>query len=272
MSDEVVESIKRFLDVQKKSGVTSLQLDFFGGEPTLRLNTVYSLARYAKNLFSDPGDEFWGGMTTNGVCLDLPTFRELNDVGVNSFQITIAGPKAYHDTMRIMADGSGSYDAIMRNLEAIRQTDLDFSVVINVHVTPENCSTVARFAKEELALFQSDPLHRFKIIYPPVVPLGGKHDSELTIYPSRKEAKVELERLKLIEGSSNTKACFASRPDSIVVLPDGKLSKCTVELGNSVVGQLFPDGTIQVDPPLFDIWCKESACPREAIRTLNQNI
>lgn len=269
MSAEVIESIKRFLDIQKQKGVSSLQLDFFGGEPTLQLNTVYNLSQYANKVFSDPDDEVIGGMTTNGVRLDFSTFKKLNEVGVRSFQITIDGPQNYHDKARVLVDGTGTYNVIMNNLETIRQSDLSFHIIIRIHVTPENISAIEQFSKNELSLFLSDPQHRFTVIYPPVVPLGGKHDKEFIMYANRNEAQNALEYLNGGKNSPKVQACFASRPDSIIILPDGKLSKCSVELNKSVVGQLFPDGTVQIDENLFNVWCRESPCPRDDIKVLN---
>ncbi len=263
MTDNVVESIKLLLAIQKKNGSKRLSLDFFGGEPTLKLKTVFSLSNYAKKLFSDPKDNYIGSMSTNGTRLDLATFKQLNASGVSSFQITFDGPKPIHDKTRVFANGCGSYDVIWNNLESIRQSDLSFRIILRIHVTPENIKDVEQFSNNELAQFRSDP--RFKIFYKNIVPLGGKNDHLLSMYSTNDEAEKALEKLKARDKFEGSDTCYAGLPTSVVILPNGDLSKCTVELDKGVVGKLLPDGTVQMDNNLFSAWCIGSLYPDEHI-------
>ncbi len=278
MTDEIVEAVKLFLNNQKKNGSKRLQLEFFGGEPTLKMNTVFNLSQYAKKLFSDPGDKFLGSMTTNGTLLDFDTFKQLNELGVRSFQITFDGPKHIHDKTRVFANGSGSYDIIWNNLELIRQSDLSFHIYLRIHTSPENMAEIKHFSQNELSSYRSDT--RFKIHYHPIRALGGKNDRELKLFATYEDAdnavanivseKKEFERPNI---------CYASRPTSVIILPNGDLSKCTVELEKSVVGKLLQDGTVQMDNNLFSAWCIGSLypeehieCPRKFLKTLKRKM
>ena len=264
MKDEVVESVKLFLNNQKKNGSKRLQLEFFGGEPTLKLNMVFNLSEYAKNLFSDSDNRYKGSMTTNGTRLDFDIFKQLNELGVRSFQITFDGPKSLHDKTRVFANGSGSFDVIWNNLESIRQSNLSFNILLRIHVTPENIKDVEHFSSKELSIFRSDS--RFNIIYHPIVPLGGKNDNLLRMYSNDEEANKDLTDLRARDTYEIKRdTCYASRPNSVIILPNGDLSKCTVELEKSVVGKLLPNGTVQMDNNLFSAWCIPSLYPDEHI-------
>ncbi|MBQ6617428.1 MAG: radical SAM protein [Thermoguttaceae bacterium] len=275
MTDDVMESVKHFLDIQKQNGLKKLQLEFFGGEPTLKLETVFSLSQYAKDLFSNTGDKYLGSMTTNGTLLDYETFKQLNELGVCSFQITFDGPKHIHDKTRVFANNSGSYDVIWNNLESIRQSDLSFRIVLRIHVTPKNIKDVEQFSKNDLSQFRSDS--RFRIIYKEIVALGGKNDHLLSMYNSRSDADKALEKLREQDKFESSDKCYAGLPTSVVILPNGDLSKCTVELDKGVVGKLLPDGTVQMDNNLFSAWCigtlypdQHIGCPRDFLNQVRK--
>ena len=268
MSEDVVESIKKFLNIQKLNGLKRLQLDFFGGEPLLKLKTILDLSKYAKELFSDPENKFSSSMSTNGTRLDLDTFKQFNEVGVRSFQITFDGPKTIHDKKRIFVNGSGTYDVIWNNLESIHQTDLSFRIILRIHVTPENYKDIEQFSQNELSQFRSDS--RFKIFYKEIVALGGKNDKMLSMYSNDSEAAKALEPLRAKDPYGSSSSCYAGSPSSIIILPNGDLSKCTVDLDKSIVGKLLPDGSVQMDNKLFSAWCIGALYPDEHIKCPRQ--
>ena len=260
MPDEVYESIKRLLVIQKNNGLSKLHLEFFGGEPLLCLEKVMDLSAYANELIQD---NYNGCMTTNGTLLNYDVFQKLNDAGVRGFQITLDGPKLLHDQRRVLANGKGSFDAIWKNLMAAKNSDLSFQITIRVHVTPETFDLIDQFSKTELSIFQSDK--RFDFHYHPIVPLGGPHDSELNMYATREDAEKALDMLPLKESSKYPKTCYASSPSSIVILPNGDLAKCTVSLSKGVVGKLLPDGKVKMDNRKLSAWSIASLRPEENI-------
>lgn len=260
MPDEVHESIKRLLDIQKNNGLSNLQIEFFGGEPLLCLEKVMDLSRYAKELMSQ---NFYGSMTTNGTLLTFDVFQKLNEVGVRGFQITFDGSKFLHNQKRILADGSGTFDTIWKNLLVAKQSDLSFNITLRVHVTPENYEDIQDFSQNELSFFLSDS--RFNLNYHPVVPLGGPNDSVLNMYASRDEAEKAIELLPVKATFNPPKTCYASSPNSIVILPNGDIAKCTVSLAKGVVGKLFPDGKVKMDNRKLSAWTIATLRPEENI-------
>lgn len=282
MSDGVYESIKRFLIIQKNKELSNRQenashsipwyrIEYFGGEPLLCLDKVLELSAFAKDLFSDA---FIGSMTTNATRLNSEAFEKINAVGIRTFHITLDGPKALHDTRRVFADGSGTFDVIWKNLMYMHQSDLPFEVHLRLHITPESLEIVKDFSHNELSALLVDD--RFNFYYHPLSPLGGKHDDEFNMY-SREEGDDILEQLDNQTTYKIPGMCYAADPHSIVILPNGDLCKCTVTLGQSVVGKLLPNGTVDIDNELFSTWCipylypeKRIKCPKNDVPELKK--
>lgn len=271
MTSDVYESIKRFLVIQKKSGLSERQgklsqkklrfrLEYFGGEPLLCLDKVLELSAFANALFSDADSQYLGSMTTNAVLLDFAAFKKLNTAGVRSFHITL-GPKAVHDTQRIFADGRGTFDIIWNNLIQAKKSDLPFEIVLRIHYTPDSLESVVDFTKDELSIFLDD--ERFKYYFAPIAPLGGKRDHELNMFNTYPEAQKALEQFQTRGSYKTPSMCYASNPHSLVILPDGAVAKCTVSFDE--IGRLRPDGLLEIDNKKFSDYCWPYLHPEQKI-------
>ncbi len=94
----------------------NLEVDFFGGEPTLNLQVVKDLVAYGRAQEKLYKKKFRFTLTTNGVLLndDIMEFanREMDNV-----VLSIDGRKEVNDRMRPFPKGAGSYDLIMPKFE-----------------------------------------------------------------------------------------------------------------------------------------------------------
>lgn len=111
MSLEVGKQALDFLVAN--SGVRrNLEVDFFGGEPTMNWEVVKELVSYGRSLEQTHDKNFRFTLTTNGVLLDeeIMAFcnREMSNV-----VLSVDGRKAVNDTMRPTRNGKGSYDLIL---------------------------------------------------------------------------------------------------------------------------------------------------------------
>ncbi len=99
-------------------------VNFYGGEPLLRLNFIKRCIAYARSL-EDENTPFSFGITTNGTLLteelaDYFIAQEVNLV------FSLDGPKEEHDRNRVYPNGRGSFDQVMQALEMIRAKDPTF--------------------------------------------------------------------------------------------------------------------------------------------------
>jgi uncharacterized protein len=118
MTRETAEKAVDFLI--SKTEMPYLLIYFFGGEPLLNKDVILHTVRYTNAKAAELGKSVVYGITTNGTVLDdelLVCFEE------NKFAIMVSldGPKEVNDKLRIMADGSGSCDTIVRNLHRLAE-------------------------------------------------------------------------------------------------------------------------------------------------------
>jgi len=111
MSKEVGRSAVDFL-VEHSGHIRNLEIDFFGGEPLMALDTVKETVSYAKGVEEETGKKFHFTITTNAMLLDDKTIEYLNH-NMDNIVLSLDGRKEVNDRIRVRADGSGSYDKIV---------------------------------------------------------------------------------------------------------------------------------------------------------------
>lgn len=85
----------------------NLEIDFFGGEPLLALDTVKHTIEYARQ--TAPCKNFRFTITTNGLLLDDSTIEYLNKE-MSNVVLSLDGRREVNDLMRKTPNGKGSYD------------------------------------------------------------------------------------------------------------------------------------------------------------------
>ncbi|MDR1117471.1 MAG: thioether cross-link-forming SCIFF peptide maturase [Oscillospiraceae bacterium] len=105
------ETAKKAIDfVVKRSGARrNIEVDFFGGEPLMAMDTVKSTVEYAKR-FKDKNFRFT--ITTNGVALDDDSIEYINRE-MSNVVLSLDGRKEINDAMRPTVNAKGSYDIIV---------------------------------------------------------------------------------------------------------------------------------------------------------------
>ena len=117
MSFEVGKQALDFL-MDHSGSRTNLEVDFFGGEPSLNFGTVEKLVEYARSQEEPHNKKFRFTVTTNGVHLTDEMIDFINKEMYNVV-LSIDGRKEVNDRMRVRVDGSGSYDRIIPNFKKL---------------------------------------------------------------------------------------------------------------------------------------------------------
>ncbi|MBQ4070965.1 MAG: thioether cross-link-forming SCIFF peptide maturase [Clostridia bacterium] len=111
---------KRALDflVENSGTRRNLEVDFFGGEPSLNFDVVKALVEYAREIEGKHGKNFRFTYTTNGMVLtdEMIDFvnREMHNV-----VLSLDGRKEINDHFRRDYSGKGSYDTIVPNFKRL---------------------------------------------------------------------------------------------------------------------------------------------------------
>ena len=114
------ETGKRAIDflIERSGDRKFLEVDFFGGEPSLNFGTVEKLVEYARSQEEPHNKKFRFTVTTNGVHLTDEMIDFINKEMYNVV-LSIDGRKEVNDRMRVRVDGSGSYDRIIPNFKKL---------------------------------------------------------------------------------------------------------------------------------------------------------
>ena len=281
MSKKTIDSIKNFLN-NRISTLTQLNLQWFGGEPLAAKSIMYEISDFAQKLCIKHKVIFRGSITTNGYLMDMTTVRRLHELSQCSYQISLDGLGPVHNVTRRLASGGGTFDRILENLKAIRDSELSFSVLLRIHLSVDNHESL----KDLVKMLRSEFLHdsRFYVFLKPIENLGGPHSKKIRSLndQDRRSLKNDLEHLLRMDNSerekslnNNPQICYASRPNSLVIRADGRVQKCTVLLSDkrNTVGNLTPEGKINLDHSLMGDWMqgyatgdfKALSCPAIAI-------
>ena len=113
-----VETAKKAIDyVIKRSGPRkNIEIDLFGGEPTLIMDTIKEIIQYARDNEAKWNKNIRFTMTTNATLLN-DEMMDFMDKEMGNIILSLDGRKEVNDKVRIKVDGSGSYDDILPNIK-----------------------------------------------------------------------------------------------------------------------------------------------------------
>ncbi|NFN17369.1 thioether cross-link-forming SCIFF peptide maturase [Clostridium botulinum] len=109
---------KKAIDyVVKRSGPRkNIEIDLFGGEPTMIMDTIKDIIKYARDNEKKWNKNIRFTMTTNATLLN-PEMMDFMDKEMGNIILSLDGRRCVNDNVRIKADGSGSYDDIIPNIK-----------------------------------------------------------------------------------------------------------------------------------------------------------
>jgi uncharacterized protein len=276
----VVRAVKCLLE-RRVPELDALTLSWFGGEPLLAQDLIEEMLDHVWGLVHDhPGIRFTSDVTTNCYLLNHPRFERLLERGVTTYQVTMDGPRQWHDRKRVRADGRGTFHRIWSNLRAIRDVEGAFTILVRLHADKENLGDLPAFIEEYTGTFGQDP--RFKLFLRPLSRFGGRNDSILPVLGARAahgtvQTLRDLARQHGVEQCNlehMDSVCYASRANSFVVRADGRLNKCCLALDDPAnqVGRICADGSLEISPQvrpwLRGIWSGDAealGCPRRGL-------
>lgn len=135
MGRDMLDAMMRAIDeIHAARGTNdSPMVTIFGGEPLLGRKTQIGLIEELLGALRKRG--FHIGVISNGVA--LPQYAKmLADYSVEILEVTIDGPKEIHDRRRIFTDGRGSFDRVIKGIDAALTQKIH--TVVRVNVDEEN--------------------------------------------------------------------------------------------------------------------------------------
>ncbi len=121
MSFEVGKKALDFL-IANSGSRRNLEVDFFGGEPTLNFDVVKRLVEYGRSREEEAGKKFRFTLTTNGVRLD-DDICDFANAEMSNVVLSLDGRKEVNDRMRPFPGGNASaYDIIVPKFQKLAES------------------------------------------------------------------------------------------------------------------------------------------------------
>lgn len=220
------ETIYSFMeDKVKEKEWKQIIINWFGGEPLLKIKEIQSFSETIKSLRDNY--PIISSITTNGYTLTNHNISILEKAGILNYQITIDGEE--QDKTRILSDGSPTYFVIMENLKTLKDHPIQ-SCQIRVNIT-DTSSNNEPFYHEVSDIIQADD--RFTLDIHKVF--------ESDYYKLSNYEKLDLihkENIKIAESlnlaidldTPNILQCYGAQRNCYTFRHDGSIVKCTVAL------------------------------------------
>ena len=130
---------KNAVDFLWKHSVDSerVNVGFYGGEPLLEFGLIKRVVEYCKMIFAGKPLSF--SITTNGTLLSNEIIQYFSEHEIK-LMVSLDGTKEVNDTNRVFADGRGTYDAVMKSLSRLRETNPEYAnnLYISMVMDPKN--------------------------------------------------------------------------------------------------------------------------------------
>lgn len=249
MSHDVKNGIIEFVK-KNISKYSSVNVNWFGGEPLMNLDGVLFLSEEIINICKNYHKPYYANMTTNGYLLNLETFRKLLKMKVTHFQITIDGTKEHHDATRVLSNKDSTFDNIIKNLIDIKENVKSqiFTIAIRCNLTKESFEDLENYLKFMSETFGDD--RRFTFYFRPAGEWSGSKinnlnliDNNLGIYESLLKSKYKL-NYKAYKDILLSQECGSAKRNHLIVRSNGQICKCTVYLDESIIGNIDEKGNI----------------------------
>ena len=104
--------------VAKSGKRRNIEVDFFGGEPLMAMDTVKRTVEYARSLEEKCDKVFRFTITTNGILLDDETIDYINRE-MSNVVLSLDGRGEVNDRMRPTVNGKGSYEIIVPKFQKL---------------------------------------------------------------------------------------------------------------------------------------------------------
>lgn len=232
-----------------------LRIGWFGGEPTTNLAPIIRIGKFILDNKSENLD-YRASISTNAVLLSKETALSLINAGVLDYQVTLDGAKDDHNSTRVHADKSGTFEKIWHNLIEMVNLPYDFRVRLRIHVTQKNFVNLHNLINNISEEFYGD--ERWSLHFKAVEALGAPGDKSFDFLKDESvidEAEGFAREKGLIVAEREEDICYAAAANSFVIRANGRVAKCTVAFNDkrNDVGKLTQNG-LELDMEKLTPW------------------
>ncbi len=260
MEKHTMEGIVSAIDnILENGDYEFLNISWFGGEPLLNLDVIRFGMNKVLKICQKRKTKILSGMTTNAYLLTSTVFRELLDLRVTDYQITLDGTQNAHDKNRMLSNGDGTWEVIWNNLLSIKNIPGDFEIALRMNTNMDNMEDVI----ELLDLVRSHFDSRFKVRIQPIVNMGGETGYsgfcsavefqliQINLYDYMRQKEYPTDILEYYISPFSI-MCNCCNPNYYVIREDGAVCKCELKIKSpeNLIGNV-EDGHLSVSQDLL---------------------
>lgn len=132
MEKQVQDRVVSYL-TNKIRNVNHLHINWFGGEPLIRLDALKYMSQRLKKEADNCGCTYSQFLTTNGYMITQSVAKELSTIGIENVQITLDGDEESHNRLRAHESGKGTYKRILSACRFVVDNKMELLVRINLN-------------------------------------------------------------------------------------------------------------------------------------------
>lgn len=129
-----VENIKSIIDYEISNKSKTSHIGFYGGEPLLKKDLIYTTIEYIKSKKSKTKFSF--GITTNGTLIDDEFIEFMKKNDFINIAYSFDGDEKVQNLNRVTADGRGTFEVVFKNAKKLLEA-FDYTAAMVV-VTKNN--------------------------------------------------------------------------------------------------------------------------------------
>ena len=214
-ADAVIEYIKRTHHPGKK-----IRLEWFGGEPLLRVATIDRICRGLRIA----GIDFYSTMTTNSSLFTPEVMEKAKENWLlDKVQITLDGVGEEHDRRKAYVSFPHAYERTLATIKMLVTEGIGVTVRMNMDI--KNTDSIAKLYDHLRT--QYSPTDR--ITFDPALLFDRQGDGSLREKWSALRNRIwqdGLCKMKPLENGLPRGHCLANNPTAAMILPDGMLTTC----------------------------------------------
>lgn len=231
MDEETVEELIDFIKA-KVVDHKEINIAWSGGEPLLEWDLIREISSKIIPYCESKDIVYSASIITNGYLLNRVDFLELEECKISKIQITLDGEKEEHNKKRLLHNGKGTFDIIMKNI-------IDYSkflpILIRVNVDKNNIESARSLFKS----IKSIGSPNINISPAPIKSYNSKDEDSYLTNDEFAALSFEL-YIQSIENKSFKPeipvkvdcVCDADYEHSYVIDSNGHLYKCWSDIGN----------------------------------------
>ena len=251
MKPSVFRAIFKYLK-NELPGKESFSISWWGGEPLIEHKVIENFGNKIIAFCDSLGVHYNCSMSTNGYLLNEEVIRILKNGRLTHIQITIDGDKNSHDKTRILSNGDGTYNILIKNLKNLVKH------IPEIHITVRtNVAKTFNIKSWENLLSDLEPIKNFVALAPrEVLPTEDYNEMCLTIKEfdeiyNQMGTIAHQQGFRIAFGVHGvaTTYCGAMPNGNWLIHPHGYLHKCTAHahIPERALGKLLINGKMKLN-------------------------